>query len=472
MKRVIIFLFVVVFSFIGFSKPLITGAFIQLDSILNNYSEEDWEREIGYMKDIGIDTIVVQYSRYGDNFYYPSKYSKDEELPDESLLDLSVDVNENSRYLKIQIPCTSREWTLITEIEIISNSSNIAPDSIYEFNVEPSKKYPDDGKIVDEKSQYSWNSMVGWDYPGKMIEINFDLNESVFIDKVIITFLKSDISGVELPEDGYNVLLKTDGDYSEPLNASWNEFENESEKDPLKNILEVSEKNSMDVFMGLGLNPDYWSGSFDVDKELSENKKVLTELFSLYKNFNSLKGWYLPEELEDRSFNTEDKKNDVIKYLKGIKTYSKFLTKKPIMISPYFGMNPNGLKYGEWWEDILKEVNIDIIAMQDGVGTHRTNVEESTKVFEDLQPVMEKYGVEFWANNEVFDQIHGWPVDLGSWKSEPANIERVLDQLNSMNPYVKKLIIFDFPHYMSPTDGGKAEELYNDYLYYFNEQEE
>ena len=469
MKKISIILIVVVFSILGLSKPLITGAFIQLDSILSNYSESEWNQEIGYMKDIGIDTIIIQYSKYGDNYYYPSKYAKEEEFPDESILTLSVDINKNTRFLKIQIPCTSREWTLITEIEIFSGSKNIAPDSAYTFSVEPSKSYPDNGKIIDENSQYNWGSMVGWDYPGKTVEIDFDLKGNFTIDKVSINFLNSDISAVELPKNGYNVYLKTNESYSKPINASWSSFESGNKEDPIENILKISENQAIEVFIGLGLNPDYWSGKFDVNKEISENKKVLTELFNLYKNYTSLKGWYLPEELEDRSFNSEDKKSDVIKYLKNMKTYSKFLTKKPIMVSPYFGMNPDGIKYREWWEDILEEVKIDIVAMQDGVGTHRTNVEESTQVFKDLQPVMEKYGVEFWANNEVFNQIHGWPVDVGKWKAEPASIERVLNQLNSMNPYVSKHIIFDFPHYMCPTNGGKSEELYNNYLNYINE---
>lgn len=471
MRFLILFVIFSLICFSGLSKPLITGAFIQLDSLSKNYTLQEWEREIGYMSAIGIDTILIQYSRYGETFYFPSKYAVNEKLPDESLLELSIPINKSTDALKIQIPCTSREWTLISEVRIISESKNIAPDSSYTFDTQPSPKYPDNGKIVDGKTQFSWSNMVGWDYPGKTVEIEFKFEHTIKIDSVSVVFLKSNISAVELPENGYNVYLKEASQYTEAYNASWEEFEQDTESDPIKNILAVSEKNGIGVFIGLGLNPEFWSGTFDVNEQISENKKLMTELYGLYKGYDSLHGWYLPEELEDRSFNTDARKEAVVKYLKAIKTYSKFLTKKPIILSPYFGMNPDGQKYGEWWDEILSQVNVDIIAMQDGVGTHRTTVKESTAVYKALEPIMKKHGVEFWANNEVFDQTHGWPVDTGSWKAEPATIERLIDQLKSMNPYVSKHIIFDFPHYMSPSNGGKSEELYNRYLNYINEEE-
>ena len=80
-----------------------------------------------------------------------------------------------------------------------------------------------------------------------------------------------------------------------------------------------------------------------------------------------------------------------------------------------------------------------------------------------LQPVMEAHGVRFWANIEVFDQIHGWPVDEGNWDAIPATLERVLEQLELESPYVEKVVIFEFSHYMSPRLGGKALELYQRY---------
>jgi hypothetical protein len=49
----------------------------------------------------------------------------------------------------------------------------------------------------------------------------------------------------------------------------------------------------MKVFLGLSLNPSYWSGVFDPKEQANNNQRILTELFGLYGSHKSLAGWYL-----------------------------------------------------------------------------------------------------------------------------------------------------------------------------------
>jgi hypothetical protein len=102
--------------------------------------------------------------------------------------------------------------------------------------------------------------------------------------------------------------------------------------------------------------------------------------------------------------------------------------------------------------------------MQDGVGTHRTTIAEARAVFQALKPVMAKHGVAFWANNESFNQVHGWPVDDRRWAAEPTNIVAFVAQIESTNPFVEKSITFEFSTYMSPQRTPAAKKLYQDYL--------
>lgn len=473
MKRLLLFLLLLLLAFTALSMDtkgaaVITGAFIQLDGQLSIFSEVQWKTELGFMKAVGMDTVVIQYSAYGERYYYPSKYMKTTELgQDESLAELLWKGSGRARYVRVIIEPTSVEWTMIAEIAITKDGSPISIGDSYSIKPTADPAYPDDNKLTDGSANYSWGDMVGWKNPPEPIEITIDLGEVNSFNGVSVKFMRSEISNVQLPTGGFTISVSNDGDsFMLAGEAIWAENAVEGGTDAIENILKVANELGMDVFLGLGLNPEYWSGKFDAKQESSMNQKIMTELKSLYGNFDSLAGWYLPEELDDRNFNTPSAKNTVKTYLKNMMMYARFYTGKPVMVSPYFGMNPNGAAYAEWWDEILSEVKIDIVAMQDGVGTRRTTVEESTAVFEALQPVMEKHGVEFWANVEVFNQIHGWPVDESSWQAVPADIERVLKQLELQSPYVEKVIIFDFPHYMSPRLGGKATELYNEYEEY------
>jgi len=446
----------------------ITGAFIQLDGQLSQFGEEQWHDELTLMKEIGMDTVIIQYSAYGERFYYPSRYMKTDEIsPDESIAELVWSGSSRTRYVRIVIEPSSAEWTMIPEITVKKGAEVMSLGKPYSVDPQASPNYPSDGKLTDGVADYAWGAMVGWQYPKKPIEIVIDLGEILPIDSVAVKFMRSEISGVQIPEKGFEVAISNDGKgFMAAGKVTWEENKQATVSDTLSELLKAADALDMKVFLGLSLNPSYWSGVFDPKEQANNNQRILTELFGLYGSHKSLAGWYLPEEIDDRNFLTQSRKDGIRTYLKSMATYAKFLTRKPVMISPYFGINPNGEAYAEWWDYVLSEAKVDIIAMQDGVGTRRTTVAESAGVIEALKPVMDKHGVEFWVNVEVFNQIHGWPVDAGSWQAVPADIDRVIDQLKMQSPFTEKVIIFDFPHYMTPRLGGKAEELYEAYKEY------
>jgi hypothetical protein len=61
--------------------------------------------------------------------------------------------------------------------------------------------------------------------------------------------------------------------------------------------------------------------------------------------------------------------------------------------------------------------------------------------------------VKFWSDLEVFD-IRDW---------SPAPAERIISQAKTVTPYVEKIVIWEFNHYMSPHRWEKGEKLYEDY---------
>ena len=237
--------------------------------------------------------------------------------------------------------------------------------------------------------------------------------------------------------------------------------------DSILRLLQAADGLGMDVYLGLQLN----TGDFDPHAEpLTRRPPTLTELESRYGSHASLTGWYVPQELSDQIvFNDPTLRDNLVNYVGQISTQAHTDTQRPVMISPYFGQTPDVAAYADWWDTTgFPGMGGDILAMQDGVGTHRTTIAESLPVYQALAPVAQSHNVAFWANNESFNQTHGWPVDEQAWASEPTDIATFTAQIASTSPYVDKSITFEFSHYMSPQAGAEADVLYQDYAAYLD----
>ena len=237
--------------------------------------------------------------------------------------------------------------------------------------------------------------------------------------------------------------------------------------DTLELLLDAADHHELQVFLGLHMDGNQFrSSAFDLPANLAQGQAELRELWSRYRRHPSLAGWYMPQEISDYMvFHQPELRDDIVAYTKALTNEARASSRLPMMISPYFGRMPDAEAYAHWWDATgLPETGVDILALQDGVGTHRTTVTESRTVFRALQPVMARHGVRFWANNESFDQIHGWPLDDKRWAAQPVGIDGFKTQVESTMPFVEKSITFEFSHYMSPQGTPAARKLYHDYM--------
>ena len=243
-----------------------------------------------------------------------------------------------------------------------------------------------------------------------------------------------------------------------------------NESDSIAMILASADQAGIKVFLGLHLDDSFWSNEFALQERLKLNETILNELQERYGKSPALAGWYIPEELSDYT-PANAHVDDLLEYIRMLTRQAHDKTKLPVMLSPYFGQRPDAAKYAGWWDKaVLPITGVDIVALQDGVGTHRTTVEEARPVFEAFAPVMKRHGVEFWANNESFDQIAGWPLDDNetAFAAQPVDFDRFIGQVASTAPLVEKSITFEFTQYMNPEHPGRARELYLAYQRYRN----
>ena len=471
------------------TAPVLSGTFVQLNAQLAALGPAGWAAELTLMQAIGFNTVIVQYSRYGDTTYFPSTAQVGGPPPaaaalppDESVARLAwtAPAGASARYLRLTVTPASREWTMIPELRVLSGGSNVAAGLGYELTPAPAGTYLDPdaghgGKLTDGLANFAWADMVGWQNPGEQIVITLDLGAPTPLEGVELDFMRSDVSGVELPA-GFAVEVSADGQHFLGLGtpAGWSDDEAtraSSTRDPIGELLGAAEELGFEVWLGLSLDPTYWQGAFDAAASAAANTDLMLRLEELYGASPALVGYYLPEEIDDRSFVSQTAHAAMTSYLSAMVDAAHDQVGRPVMVAPYFGMNPDAAAYAAWWDATLATAKLDVIAMQDGVGTKRTTAMQGAPMYEALKAVADRHGVALWSDLEVFEQTHGWPVDDLGWQATSANMTTVRQQLELEAPYVSKFVVFDFTNHMSPRLGGPAARLYADYQAYLAERE-
>lgn len=470
------------------TEPVLTGTFVQFDNQLAMLGEDGWRAELTDMHSVGLDTLIVQYSRYGEVSYFPTATTipgapppASTLPPNESIATLAwqADAPAKATRLRIVVTPNSKEWTMIPEVSVLYQGRNIVAGRGYALTPGPSGTYLDPdaaagGKLTDGSANFAWSDMVGWQLPGGEIAIDFDLGEPTAFDRVEVQFMRSDVSAVELPS-AIAISVSSDGSHYLSLGkpVGWNDGPTAGADmltwDPIGDLLAAAEATGFKVWLGLALDPAYWEGKFDPTASAASNTALLQQLEGLYGASPALVGYYLPEEIDDRSFVTPAAHEAMTTYLAAMADAAHSQAGRPVMVAPYFGMRPNGEAYAAWWNATLARAKLDVIAMQDGVGTRRTTVEEGVPVYRALKTVTDAHGVALWSDLEVFEQTHGWPVDDLAWQATSAKIATVRSQLELEAPYVAKFVAFAFPNHMSPRAGGAAAQLYLDYQEYLKE---
>lgn len=216
-------------------------------------------------------------------------------------------------------------------------------------------------------------------------------------------------------------------------------------------IMSLAEERDMQVMLGLHLDPAFWEGTHDMATEVERNRSVASQLWERYGARPSFAGWYIPHELSDHTF------RNAREYLASIDLHSQLAQhlralapQVPISVAPYYGGTYDERSYGLMWGAYLNSVDVDIIMLQDGVGTHRVGIDDIAPHFRALRNAIGQRPIALWSDVEIFDQIHGWPVDDEPWAATTGAFDRIRAQMEAAEPYVTRLVIFEFSHYMSP----------------------
>lgn len=228
--------------------------------------------------------------------------------------------------------------------------------------------------------------------------------------------------------------------------------------DIVDSCLRNAEKCGVKVFLGINFHKDWWrKGAGDpkwLYKQMERGNLIADELYTLYKRKypKAFYGWYWVYEVDNLNFMT---KNQFKVLAKALDINLKHLREKnerlPVMLSPYMNSKYTTAEvYAKNWAYLFTNTELgkgDIFCPQDCVGGGGLDISEVDHWFKELKKAVDcKKGLEFWANNETFDHIN--------WCSAPLN--RFVEQMKLVQPYVKNFINFAYCHYYSPNNINKG----------------
>lgn len=240
--------------------------------------------------------------------------------------------------------------------------------------------------------------------------------------------------------------------------------------DPIGTVLSAADEFGIKFF----ISNDFWGADSNpykmmTDKEIQMKRyKSMEELYAKYGHHKSFYGWYFPNESWLDPYFGEF----VIPYVNGCTEVARSLDPRFVnLIAPY---NIKKAKCDDAFVHQLEQLDIDIVAYQDGVGVGGTKLEESAHFYEILSDAHKRAGrSRIWADMELFYFEHTTYGNLIAADFE----SRIIHQMEAISPFVEKILVFQYLGIMnkpnSKAHAGLRDEtvrLYNQYMNWYNKQ--
>jgi hypothetical protein len=226
--------------------------------------------------------------------------------------------------------------------------------------------------------------------------------------------------------------------------------------DLVRLFLDLAAERQIAFYLGLYDSNRLWH-RYDWRTEVSLNLAFIDEVCGRYADSPAFKGWYLPHETTDSSLRILDINTELAGRIKSV------APGLPVLVSPFFagrsdlwdGADPRSrprdpAEHARIWEEIFQRYSglVDYCAFQDGTADPLRVPE----YFAASAEVATRYGIRSWANVETFDR--DMPI-----RFPPADWRRLAHRLDAVQPYVEKVISFEFSHFMSPNSTWPSARL-------------
>ena len=221
----------------------------------------------------------------------------------------------------------------------------------------------------------------------------------------------------------------------------------------------------MTVFLGLDRDPTWPAGSAAKRPAppLADRRRARA-LAEQCASAPACAGWYVPQEIDDSTWSRPGADRILRAHLaRTAAVLRKLAPGRPIAIAPFFTGTLEPEPHARFWDALLADGSVDILMLQDGVGTGRATAEIAAGYLAALAPIARARGVELWSVVELFRQVHGTPIDRRPFAAVPMHPATLHSSLAAERAVAGRVVAFSVLDYMDPTRGDAARRLYEDY---------
>ncbi|CAL6094696.1 DUF4434_domain-containing protein [Hexamita inflata] len=191
----------------------------------------------------------------------------------------------------------------------------------------------------------------------------------------------------------------------------------------------------MSIYLGVYAENDGWWTTPDdayLFRQRENSIKVIDELLAKFPQ-TAIKGFYIPHEIARYYWQVPaDMQRLVNNFVKPVSDYA-HSKNKTMMISPFFNQDlETSAQDYQFFKDMLVNSSVDIIAVQDGVGSNAARRNFSVEYLTAIAKAATETKKQFWTNVELFEG------------SAPADITRIQDQCVNASSISLKLISYDY----------------------------
>lgn len=240
----------------------------------------------------------------------------------------------------------------------------------------------------------------------------------------------------------------------------------------LERIIAAAERESMDLYLGLLHQPEYWVQIHARDQVLREfllirmarNARLHAALLETFGDSRAWVGTYIPDEIDDYSWRALDRRPHIQEYIRRMAGIIRRNDPgRAIAVSGFFRGRTSPVLVANIFRDITIGSELDYFLIQDGVGTGDPPLRYASIYYDMLRRTWDAVAPtqrlpELWGVVEAFTQTS---AAHEPFEAVPAPADRFSLQMQAAHAYFPRLILFTLSDYMDPRLGVAAEAIYD-----------
>lgn len=234
---------------------------------------------------------------------------------------------------------------------------------------------------------------------------------------------------------------------------------------PVAALLGAAGQRGMAVVLGLSHDPT-WPSDAAVAAAAPPlgDRNAARALGALCTRSPACIGWYIPQEIEDQTWTAPARRDALRGYLtRAAQTLHALTPGRLVTIAPFFSGSLDPAAYAAWLRAVVAGTGINVVILQDGVGTGRATPELAGRYLAHLGPALAPLGVRLWSVVELFRQLHGPPRDDQPFEAIPTEPVTLRQSLAVEARLVDRIVAFSILDYMDPRRTRASRQLYLDY---------